>query len=89
MKFRTTVTCSKCQQPIVPGAGFGFVCFKIPGKEGYLFFHRRFRSGDCWETYMRRGDKSKTDTKGQGRVRICTTSKKERYGEIANETDAE
>jgi hypothetical protein len=89
MNFTTTIICSKCQEPIVSGAGFGFVCFKIPGKEGYLFFHRRFRSGDCWEAYVRRGYKSKTDTKGQGRVRICSTSKNERYGEIANDTDAE
>jgi hypothetical protein len=32
MEFKTSVICSKCQQPIVSGAGFGFVCFKIPGK---------------------------------------------------------
>ena len=51
MEFKTVVICSKCQQPIVSGEGFGFVCFKIPG-EGYRFFHRRFRSGDCWEAYM-------------------------------------
>jgi len=38
---------------IVSGEGFGYVCFKIPGKEGYHFFHRRFRSEDCWEAYMR------------------------------------
>ena len=25
MEFRTTVTCSKCKQPIVSGEGFGFV----------------------------------------------------------------
>ncbi len=53
MGFRTVVICSKCQQTIVPGEGLGYVCFKIPGKEGYHFFHRRFRSGDCWEAYMR------------------------------------
>lgn len=88
MRFRTNVICSKCQQPIVSGVGFGFACFKIPGKEGYLFFHRRFRGRDCWEAYMRRADKNNTDTKGHGRVRICSTSKNERYGEIANETDA-
>ncbi len=52
MKFKTVVICSKCKQPIVPGEGFGHVCFKIPGKEGYHFFHRGFRSGDCWEAYM-------------------------------------
>lgn len=53
MKFRTTVACSKCQQPIISGAGFGYVCFKIPGKEEYLFFHRRFLNGDCWDAFMR------------------------------------
>jgi len=53
VKFRTVVICSKCQQPIVSGEGFGYVCFKIPGKEGYHLFHRRFRSEDCWEAYMR------------------------------------
>ena len=52
MKVRAVTICSKCQQPIVPGAGFGFVCFKIPGKDGYHFFHRRFRNGDCWEAYI-------------------------------------
>jgi len=52
VEFRTVVICSKCQQPIVSGEGFGSVRFKIPGKEGYRFFHRRFRSGDCWAAYM-------------------------------------
>jgi len=52
MEFRTAVTCSKCKRPIVSGEGFGFVYFKIPGKEGYHFFHRRLYSGDCWEAYM-------------------------------------
>jgi len=53
MEFRSVVVCSQCKQPMVSGEGFGFVCFKIPGIEGYHFFHRRFRSGDCWEAYMR------------------------------------
>jgi hypothetical protein len=53
MEFSTVVICSKCRQPIASGADFGYVCFKIPGKEGYLFFHRRVSSGDCWEAYMR------------------------------------
>lgn len=53
MEFRKAVVCSKCQQPIAPGESAGFVCFKIPGKEDYLFFHRRLRSGDCWDAYMR------------------------------------
>jgi len=55
VKFRTVVICSKCQQPIVRGEGFGYVCFKIPGKEGHRFFHRRFLSGDCWEAYLKEG----------------------------------
>ena len=53
MKFRTTVICNKCQQPLALGAAFGFVCFKTPGKEGYLFFHRRFPGADCWEAYIK------------------------------------
>ena len=53
MKFRTTVICSKCQQPLASGAAFGFVCFKVPGKEGYLFFHRSTPGADCWEAYIK------------------------------------
>ena len=53
MEFKTVVICSKCQQPIVSGEGFGLVCFKIPGQEGYHFFHRRSPGGDCWEAYMK------------------------------------
>ena len=53
MEFKTVVICTKCQRPIVSGEAFGNVCFKIPGLEGYYFFHRRFRTGDCWEAYMR------------------------------------
>jgi hypothetical protein len=34
VKFGTVVVCSKCKQPIASGQGFGYVCFKIPGKEG-------------------------------------------------------
>jgi hypothetical protein len=52
VEFKTVVVCSKCKQPIVSGEGFGFVCFKIPGMEGYNFFHRRSSGGDCWEAYM-------------------------------------
>jgi hypothetical protein len=51
----TMVRCGKCQQPIVSGQGFGFVCFKIPGKTGYWFFHCRFRVGDCWDAYLKEG----------------------------------
>ena len=53
MKFGTVVVCSKCKQPIVSGQGYGYVCFKIPGKEGYHFFYRRFRTGDCWDDFLR------------------------------------
>jgi len=52
VEFKTEVICSKCQQPIVRGEGFGFVYFKMPGKEGYHYFHRRFRGADCWEAYL-------------------------------------
>jgi len=52
VEYGKVVTCSKCQQPIVSGADLGYVCFKIPGMDGYHFFHCRFRSGDCWEAYM-------------------------------------
>ena len=53
MEFRTAVVCSKCQQPIFPGEGLGFVYFKIPGKEGYYFFHCRLQGRDCWEAYLK------------------------------------
>ena len=53
MKFGTVVVCSKCKQPIVSGQGFGYICFKVPGKEGYHFFHRRFQTGDCWDDFLR------------------------------------
>jgi hypothetical protein len=53
VEFRTVAVCSKCKQRIVSGEGFGFVCFKTPGKESYQFFHNRFRSGDCWEAYLK------------------------------------
>ena len=53
MKFGTVVVCSKCKQPIVSGQGYGYICFKIPGKEGCHFFHRRVPGGDCWEAYLK------------------------------------
>jgi hypothetical protein len=53
VECKTVVVCSKCKQPIVSAECFGFVCFKIPGTEGYDFFHRRSRGGDCWEAYMK------------------------------------
>jgi len=51
----TAIRCSQCQQPITPGERF--VSFKIPGKESYQFFHCRFRIGDCWEGYLKKGSK--------------------------------
>jgi hypothetical protein len=53
VEFRKVILCAKCNQPIVSGEGSGFVCFKIPGQEGYQFFHRRFPGWDCWEVYVR------------------------------------
>lgn len=53
MEFRKVVFCAKCHQPIVSGEGFGFACFKTPGKQRYQFFHRRLPGGDCWEVYVR------------------------------------
>jgi hypothetical protein len=53
MKFPAHLRCSKCQEPIIAGEGFGYVCFKTPGREGYHYFHYRFRGGDCWGTYLR------------------------------------
>ena len=53
MEFKTSVRCSKCQQLITSGEGPALVCFKIPGREVYQFFHYRFRVGDCWEIYLR------------------------------------
>lgn len=50
------VLCSKCQKPIVPGEAFAFVCFKVPGREGYHFFHSRDRAGDCWKAYLGDGE---------------------------------
>jgi len=47
MERTTIVHCSGCQRPIIRGEDF--VCFKDPGSETYQFFHRRFRTGDCWE----------------------------------------
>ena len=45
MKFKTVVICDKCQQPIVSEEGFGFVCFKIPGKQGYTSTTAGFPAG--------------------------------------------
>ena len=53
MESRTVVVCTKCQQPIVSGEDWGFVRFKIPGKEGYHFFHYRLRTEGCWEGYLK------------------------------------
>jgi hypothetical protein len=45
-----TAHCSQCHQPIFSGEGF--VCFKVPGKVSYQFFHCHFRIGDCWEEHF-------------------------------------
>ena len=47
MERPPTVHCGQCHQPILSGEEF--VCFKVPGKETYQFFHYRFRIGDCWD----------------------------------------
>jgi hypothetical protein len=52
VEFRTAIVCNKCQQPILPGEGLGFVYFKIPSQEGYYFFHCRLQGRDCWEAYL-------------------------------------
>lgn len=53
MERATIVYCGQCHQPIVSGKGSGLVCFKVPGKDGYQFFHHRFHYDDCWESYLR------------------------------------
>jgi hypothetical protein len=53
MSFSHQVHCSHCHQPIADGPGF--ISFKVPGNEGYHFFHCRFRGGDCWEAYLKAG----------------------------------
>ena len=58
MQFQTDIHCSKCQQCIVSGEGYDFVCFKVPGEEVYQFFHNRSRPGDCWEEYLRKGERA-------------------------------
>jgi len=50
MERATLVHCRGCQQPIIRGEDF--VCFKMPGSETYQFFHRRIRTGDCWEKHL-------------------------------------
>jgi hypothetical protein len=55
VQFRTPIIRSQCQQLIVSEQGLGFVCFKIPGKEDYRFFHRMFGGADCWEAYLKEG----------------------------------
>ena len=50
MKVEVLVHCGKCLEPILSGEAF--VCFKIPGKGGYLFFHCRRRAEDCWERHL-------------------------------------
>lgn len=57
MESGTIVHCGKCRELIVVGKDLGYVCFKIPVKEGYQFFHRRSPSGDCWEIYLKEREK--------------------------------
>jgi hypothetical protein len=51
--FRKVVVCAKCQQPIVWGEGWVYICFKFPGEDGYQFFHHKSRAGECWEGYLK------------------------------------
>jgi len=53
---RATTHCGQCHQLII--AGERFVCFKIPGKETYQFFHCRFRVRDCWEEHVTSASKA-------------------------------
>jgi hypothetical protein len=50
MERPPTVHCGQCREPIISGEGL--VCFKVPGKVSYEFFHCRFRIGDCWEEHF-------------------------------------
>jgi hypothetical protein len=72
VRFAAIVHCSKCKQPIVSGQGFGYVCFKIPGEEGYHFFHRRFRTGDCWDDFLRES-RERNDSEGLRRLALGPT----------------
>ena len=51
MEREFIVRCGRCHMPIA--SGDGFVRFKIPGSESYLFFHCRFHGGDCWEGHLK------------------------------------
>src|SRR6266480_4739038 len=53
MGQRTITHCCECRQPIISGEDF--VCFKIPGKENYHFFHCRVRASDCWDRRLKQG----------------------------------
>ena len=55
LQFQPDIHCCKCQQRILSGEGYGFVCFTVPGEEVYQFFHNRSRPGDCWEAYLKNG----------------------------------
>ena len=46
MEKEAIIHCSECRQLIVPGEDF--VRFKVPGKNIYQCFHRRFGAEDCW-----------------------------------------
>jgi hypothetical protein len=53
VKSANVVQCTECRQPIASSEDIGFVCFKVPGTEGYHYFHCRFRGSDCWEAYLK------------------------------------
>lgn len=52
MEREATINCSECRQPIVSGEDF--VRFKVPGKDIYQCFHRRFGAEDCWGRRLKR-----------------------------------
>ena len=75
MRFAMPLICSKCQQPIVRGEGFGFIYLNSPGKEGYRFFHCRIGGGDCWEAYLRGGKpESKAAPAGEARCSVTESN---------------
>lgn len=51
MEKESIIHCCECRQPIAPGEDF--VRFKIPGKDTYQCFHRRFNLEDCWERRLK------------------------------------
>jgi len=49
MTFPEGTVCSACSKPIDTKGSFDFICFKIPGKDGYRYFHRE----PCWKDYVK------------------------------------